>query len=352
MPGCWRPTEKTRHVEGHANMHTTTLGKTGLTVSALGLGCMGMSEFYGDADRAESLATLGRAVELGVTFLDTSDAYGIGDNEELLGEFLAGTDRSAITVATKFGAVRDKATGRPVGMRGDAAYVREACDASLSRLGIDHIDLYYLHFPAPGTPIEETVGAMADLVTAGKVGHIGLSNVTAAQVRAGHAVHPLAAVQNEWSLFTRDSEASLVPVCAELGIGLVPYSPLGRGFLTGAQTSTEGLAPNDFRQSIPRFAAENAPHNAGLLKPIQDIAAGHGVTPAQVALAWLLAQGERHGVPVAPIPGTRSPQRLAENAAATELTLSEEELALLAPIASQVLGEGRPAIPAAVAGRK
>jgi aryl-alcohol dehydrogenase-like predicted oxidoreductase len=214
-------------------MRTIGLGGTGLEVSTVGLGCMGMSEFYGPADHDTSLTTMRRALELGINFFDTSDAYGIGANERLIGEFLMGARRDSVCIATKFGVVRDPDSGAPVGMRGDAAYVREACDASLRRLGVDHIDLYYVHTPDPKVPIEETVGAMSELVATGKVGHLGLSNITAEQLRAVHRVHPIAAVQNEWSLFTRESEESLVPACAELGVGFVPYSPLGRGFLTG-----------------------------------------------------------------------------------------------------------------------
>jgi aryl-alcohol dehydrogenase-like predicted oxidoreductase len=329
-------------------MHTTTLGGAGLEVSALGLGCMGMSEFYGPADHAESLATLLRAVELGVTFWDTSDAYGIGANERLLGEFLAHGRRDEVVLATKFGVFRDPATGRPLGVRGDAEYVRQACDASLERLGTDHIDLYYVHLPDPKVPIEETVGTLAGLVAAGKIRHIGLSNLTAEQVRAAHAVHPIAAVQMEWSLFTREPEAALVPACAELGIGFVPYSPLGRGFLTGAYTSTEGLATNDYRQAVPRFNAENAPHNAGLLKPIRDIAAAYGATTGQVALAWLIQRGTALGVTTVPIPGTKHHARLEENAAALDLSLSDDDLAALDPIAKQVAGAAAPPPPSAV----
>jgi aryl-alcohol dehydrogenase-like predicted oxidoreductase len=317
-----------------------TLGLTGLDVSAIGLGCMGMSEWYGPADRDESLATLRRALDLGITLLDTADIYGLGANEQLIGEFIAGCLRADVVVATKFGPIRDPRTGKPVGLRGDAAYVRQACDASLRRLGTDYIDLYYQHFPDPRTPVEETVGAMGELVTAGKVRHLGLSNITATQLRAAAAVHPIVAVQSEWSLFSRDPEESLIPACAELGVSFVPYSPLGRGFLTGAYTSTAGLSPGDLRQVLPRFQGENAAHNVGLLRPVANIAAGHGATPAQVALAWLIQQQEIHGVSVVPIPGTKRRARLEENAAAASLQLTPGELVALEPIAAQVAGSG------------
>ncbi|MEU4245482.1 aldo/keto reductase [Actinoplanes sp. NPDC026619] len=306
-----------------------------------------MSEFYGPAERADSLATLGRAVEIGVSFVDTSDAYGIGANETLLGEFLAGARRDEIRVATKFGAVRDPQTGRPVEMRSDPEYVRLACDASLKRLGVDRIDLFYLHFPDRRTPIEDTVGAIGELVAAGKVDHVGVSNVTAEQIRAGHRAHPIAAVQNEWSLFTRDAEDSVIPACAELGIGFVPYSPLGRGFLTGVYTSDEGLAPTDIRHAVPRFTGTNAVHNASLLEPVRAVARAHDATPAQVALAWLILKGAELGAGVVPIPGTRSADRIAENARAADLTLSPQEMELLEPIGAAVLGAPRPPVPAA-----
>lgn len=331
-------------------MRTVALGKTGLEVSAIGLGCMGMSEFYGPADHDESLATLGRAVELGVTFLDTSDAYGVGANESLLGEFFGTGRRDQVVLATKFGAVRDPQTRQLLDMRADPEHVRAACDASLKRLGTDYIDLYYLHFPDRRVPIEETVGAMAELVAAGKVRHIGLSNVTADQLRAGHTVHPIAAVQNEWSLFTRDTEESLLPVCAELSIGFVPYSPLGRGFLTGAYTSRANLGAGDYRHAIPRFSDEHAEHNTGLLTPLREAAQAHGATLGQIALAWLIQQGEVRGTSVVPIPGTKTRARLEENAAATGVRLTADELAALEPIAAQVRGDGRPAIPPAATG--
>lgn len=318
----------------------------GLEVSALGLGCMGLSEFLGPADREESLATLGKAAELGITFLDTSDYYGVDfANERLIGDFLAGRRREEITLATKFAAVRAPGTGELIGVRSDPAYVRAACDASLRRLGTDHIDLYYLHHPDGTTPVEETVGAMAELVAAGKVRQLGLSNVSAEQLRAGHQVHAITAVQNEWSLFTREYEDSVVPVCAELGIGFVAYSPFSRGFLTGRHTSTDGLAEDDMRRGLPRFDAANAPHNASLLAPVRRVAEARGATMAQIALAWLLARERVHGIPVVPIPGTKSPARLAENAGAAGVELTDEELAALDPIAAQVAGDRMPPPP-------
>jgi aryl-alcohol dehydrogenase-like predicted oxidoreductase len=327
-------------------MRTVGLGSTGLHVSAIGLGCMGMSELYGPAERSESLATLHRALELGVTFLDTSDTYGLGANEQLLGEFIAAGDhREQVVLATKFGAVREAGSGRPVGLRGDAAYVREAGDASLRRLGVDYVDLYYVHFPDPRTPIEETVGAMAELVGAGKVRHLGLSNVSADQLRRAHQVHPIAAVQNEWSLFTRDIEESVVPACRELGVGLVPYSPLSRGFLTGAYTSTDQLAANDFRRAVPRFNGEDARHNGDLLKPIQRIADAHRATLGQIALAWLFGQGDIQHASVVPIPGTKRRARLEENAGAIDVKLAADEMADLDQIAAQVAGSAWPALP-------
>ncbi|GII03836.1 aldo/keto reductase [Planobispora takensis] len=326
-------------------MRTVNLGG-GLRVSAIGLGCMGLSEFLGPTDHDESLTALREAAGLGVTFLDTSDYYGVDSaNERLIGEFLAEHGRDGITVATKFAAVRAPGTGELVGVRSDPEYVRAACEASLRRLGTDHIDLYYLHHPDFTTPIEETVGAMAELVAAGKVGHIGLSNVSADELRAGHRAHPVTAVQNEWSLFSRGDEESLVPVCAELGIGYVAYAPFSRGFLTGRHTSADGLAGDDIRRGLPRFEAANAEHNATLLAPIRRIADARGATMAQIALAWLLQRSDAHGIPVVPIPGTRSPARLRENADATGITLTGEELSALDPIAGRVKGDRMPPPP-------
>jgi len=331
-------------------MRHVNLGETGPAVSVIGLGCMGMSELYGPAaDRDQSLSVLHRAVELGVTFLDTSDTYGVGHNEELLRDFLRESDRDALVLATKFGAVRDPVSRAPLALRGDPAYVPEACDASLRRLGVDHIDLYYPHFPDPNTPIEETVGALAELVKAGKVRHLGLSNVSADQLRRAAGIHPIAAVQNEWSLFSREAEDELVGTCVELAVGFVPYAPLGRGFLTGAYTSTDGLAQGDFRLGVPRFQGENAQHNRRLLDPVRQVARAHEATPAQVALAWLIQRREALGVTVVPIPGTRRRERVEENAAAAELRLTEVELAALEPIGGQVAGAAWPPVPPEIA---
>ena len=333
-------------LESETAMRTVTIGSTGLEVSALGLGCVGLSEFYGPTERSGSLAALRTAADLGVTFLDTSDYYGVDfANERLIGEFLAQVRRSEITVATKFGAVRAPGTGELTGVRSDPPYVRAACDASLRHLGVEYIDLYYLHHPDFTTPVEETVGAMAELVAAGKVRHIGLSNVSADQLRAGHHVHPIAAVQNEWSLFTREYENSVVPVCAELGIGFVAYSPFSRGFLTGRHTSTEGLAEDDTRRVMPRFQSFNAEHNATLLAPVRRIAEARDATMAQIALAWLFHRPAVHGISVVPLPGTRSPVRLAENVDALGITLTDEELLVLDPIAAQVWGARMPPAP-------
>ncbi|HEX4215351.1 MAG TPA: aldo/keto reductase [Candidatus Dormibacteraeota bacterium] len=325
-------------------MRKVRLGDTGPEVSAIGLGCMGMSEFLGPTDHDESMRTLSRALDLGVTLFDTSDAYGTGANERLIGEFAGQVGRGRVLIATKFGAVRDQATGATVGLRGDPAYVREACHASLRRLGTDHIDLYYQHVPDPRVPVEETVGAMAELVAEGKVRHLGLSNVGADRLRRACAVHPIAAVQEEWSLFTRDIEPDLLPACVELGVGIVPYSPLGRGFLTGAYTSVSELAADDFRRGIARFAPGNAEINRRLLDPLRAVAARHRASLPQVALAWLM--GGRSGVAVVPIPGTKHPARLEENVAALGIELTEQDLSVLDPIAARVAGSGRPELTA------
>ncbi|MFL1377504.1 MULTISPECIES: aldo/keto reductase [unclassified Nocardiopsis] len=317
-------------------MRTTDLG--GLTVPVQGLGCMGMSEFYGPGDEAASVRTLHRALDLGVTLLDTADMYGTGANEELLGRALKGRRDEAV-LATKFGILRTgDPTARPV--RGDAAYVRQAAEASLRRLGTDVIDLYYMHRVDLAVPIEETVGAMAELVAQGKVRHLGLSEVTAQEVRRAAAVHPIAAVQSEWSLWSRDVEESVVPECARLGVGFVPYSPLGRGFLTGTIASTDGLAADDFRRTQPRF--ERLAENTRLLEPIERIAKEHGATPGQVALAWVHHRANVWGLPVVPIPGTRRVERLEENAAAAGLALTEADLAALEGIAGAVTGTRYP----------
>ncbi|MEU1310583.1 aldo/keto reductase [Streptomyces cinnamoneus] len=293
-----------------------------LEVSAQGLGCMGMSHGYGATDDAQSIATLHRALDLGVTLLDTSDFYGAGHNEELIGRAVAGR-RDEVVLATKFGFANR--LGEPTLIRGDAAYVRQACEASLRRLGVDHIDLYYQHRVDPQVPIEETVGAMAELVQAGKVRHLGLSEAGARTIRRAHAVHPIAALQSEWSLWTRDLEAEITPVCRELGIGLVPFSPLGRGFLTGQYSSVEGLAENDVRRSQPRFADGNLERNLAIVAKLNALAAAKGVTAGQLALAWVQHRGDD----VVPIPGTRRQRYLEENLAALAVELSPEDLAAI-----------------------
>jgi aryl-alcohol dehydrogenase-like predicted oxidoreductase len=303
---------------------TRTLGQTGPTVSAQGLGCMGMSFAYGAPDADESVATIARALELGVTFFDTADMYGFGHNEELVGKALA-PHRDEVVLATKFGIYLnpDDPSGR--GVRGDAEYVRQACDASLGRLGTDHIDLYYQHRPDVTVPIEETVGAMGELVEAGKVRHLGLSEASADTIRRAAAVHPIAALQSEWSIFSRDIEDEIVPACREHGVGLVPYSPLGRGLLTGTVGSLDQLSDDDFRRSVPRFQGENLDHNLALVAVVREIAEAHGVTPGQVALAWLAGQGDD----VVPIPGTKRRTYLEENVGAAEVTLTPDDLARL-----------------------
>jgi aryl-alcohol dehydrogenase-like predicted oxidoreductase len=293
-----------------------------LTVSAQGLGCMGMSHGYGATDDAQSIATLHRALDLGVTFFDTSDFYGSGHNEELIGRAVAGR-RDEVVLATKFGFANR--LGEPTSVRGDAAWVRQACDASLRRLGVDHIDLYYQHRVDPEVPIEETVGAMAELVRAGKVRHLGLSEAGARTIRRAHAVHPIAALQSEWSLWTRDLEAEIVPVCRELGIGIVPFSPLGRGFLTGRYGSVEGLAETDVRRSQPRFADGNLEQNLAIVARLNELAAAKGVTAGQLALAWVQHRGDD----VVPIPGTRRQRYLEENLAALSIELSADDLAAI-----------------------
>lgn len=303
---------------------TRTVGS--LSVGAVGLGCMGMSYAYGPTDRVESLATLHRALDLGVTFLDTADMYASGRNEELLAEVLRGR-RDEIVLATKFGIIVGE-DGYPTGdVDGSPEYVRKACEASLGRLGVDHIDLYYQHRADPRVPIEETVGAMAELVTAGLVGQIGLSEPSAATLRRAAAVHPIAAVQSEWSVFSRDIEESVVPAARELGVAIVPYSPLGRGMLTG--TLDGGFAANDFRRTLPRFQGENFDRNVAAVAVVREIADAHGATPGQVALAWLLGQGPLVGTDVVPIPGTKRVRYLEENTAAVDVVLTADERARL-----------------------
>ena len=303
-------------------MDQRTLGGEGLVVSELGLGCMGMSEFYGAGDEAESTATIHRAIELGITFLDTADMYGPFTNEKLVGKAIADR-RDEVVLATKFGNVRGE-DGSFRGVSGTPDYVREACDASLSRLGVDHIDLYYQHRVDPETPIEETVGAMKELVEAGKVRYLGLSEAGTKTIRKAHAVHPISALQSEYSLFTREVEDEILPTVRELGIGFVPYSPLGRGFLTGRWKSIEDMPENDTRSArFPRFAEENFKKNLELADRVREVAEGKGITPGQLALAWLLAQGGD----IVPIPGTKRREYLEENAGAAGVTLTEDDLA-------------------------
>jgi aryl-alcohol dehydrogenase-like predicted oxidoreductase len=303
-----------------------TLGVTSpLTVSALGLGCMGMSEFYGTSDELTGIATIHRALDLGVTFLDTADMYGPFTNERLVGTAIRDR-RDEVQLATKFGNER-RPDGTRVGINGKPDYVRAACDASLQRLGVDHLDLYYQHRVDQTVPIEETVGAMAELVAAGKVGHLGLSEASPATIRRAHAVHPITALQTEYSLFTRDLEDEILPTIRELGIGLVPYSPLGRGILTGAITSEDSLDESDSRRSayFPRLNGEGLRANLQLVARVRELAEVHGCTPGQLALAWVLAQGPD----VAPIPGTKRVAYLEENVGATDVELSPEDLAAL-----------------------
>jgi aryl-alcohol dehydrogenase-like predicted oxidoreductase len=314
-------------------MRTTKLGD--LTVSAQGLGCMGMSQSYGPTDWDESIATIHRALELGVTFFDTADIYGAGHNEVLVGRGLAGR-RDEVELATKFGIDRSMGDDRRV-LRGERAYVKRACEASLLRLGVEVIDLYYLHRPPQTAEIEETVGAMAELVTEGKVRYLGLSEVDESLLRRAYAVHPITAVQSEYSLWTRDPETSVVPAMRELCVGLVPYSPLGRGFLTGT-VDVATLGEQDFRSRNPRFAGGAAAANAKIADEVRAVAEEKGVAPAQVAIAWVYAQDGRLGVPVVPIPGTKRVKWLEQNVAALDVTLTEAELGRLDPLAGQVVG--------------
>jgi aryl-alcohol dehydrogenase-like predicted oxidoreductase len=319
-------------------MKTRTLGPGGPEVSEIGLGCMGMSAFYGSADEREARATIAQALELGCNFLDTSDMYGPYTNEELLGSAIAGK-RGQVFLASKFG-IKLVEEGNLIDrvIDGGADYVRSACEASLKRLGTDHIDLYYQHRVDPDTPIEETVGAMAELVQAGKVRHIGLSEASAETIRRAHAVHPITAVQSEYSLWTRDVEAEILPTLKELGIALVAYSPLGRGFLSGRFSSEEELEEGDYRLHGPRFTGENLKQNLTLAARVRELAAERGVTPGQLAIAWVLSRGEH----VVPIPGTKRVTYLEENLAAAEVVLSDAEAEAIARALPPAAGERYP----------
>ncbi|WP_314172437.1 aldo/keto reductase [Streptomyces winkii] len=329
----------TSHTDDGAKITTARLGADGPEVGVQGLGCMGMSFAYGPTDTDEARATLERALELGVTLYDTADMYGAGENEKFISPFVA-AHRDEITLATKFAISVDPSAPGGRAIRNDRPYIRQCIEGSLRRLGVDAVDLYYMHRRDVNVPIEETVGAMAELVQEGKVKHLGLSEVTAGELRAAQAVHPIAALQSEWSLFSRDIETNVVGAAADLGVTVVPYSPLGRGFLTGAIGDAEkDLTSDDFRRTLPRFTGDNAAANAALLEPVKQVAEAHGATPGQIALAWVQQQSRLwEGLTVVPIPGTRKRSRVEENTAATRIELSDSELALLEPIAGQVAG--------------
>ncbi|MFD5395123.1 aldo/keto reductase [Streptomyces sp. NPDC127097] len=323
---------------GNEKIETVELGKGGPRVGVQGLGCMGMSFAYGPTDADEARATLERARELGVTLFDTADMYGMGENEKFIGPFIR-AHRDEVVLATKFAISLDPDDPAKRVIRNDPAYIRQAVEGSLRRLGVDEIDLYYMHRRDVNVPLEESVGAMAELVAEGKVKYLGLSEVTGSELRAAQAVHPITALQSEWSLFSRDIEDGVVPAAIELGVGLVPYSPLGRGFLTGAFVNADKeLTADDFRRQQPRFTGDNAAANAALLEPVRTIAEAHGATPGQIALAWLQQQATARGLAVVPIPGTRKRARVEENTAATRIRLTEQDLARLEPIAGQVAG--------------
>jgi len=322
------------------SIETQTLGskKHGLAVSNIGLGCMGMSEFYGARDDAQSMQTLNRALDLGVTFLDTAETYGLGHNEELVGRLIAERGRDAITIATKFG-IRREPGAYARGISNDPIYIRQACEDSLKRLGTDYIDLYYIHRIETDRPIEEPMDALSKLVSEGKIGHIGICESSPATLRRAHAVHPIAALQSEYSLWTREPEEDVFPVCQELEIGFVPYSPLGRGFLTGTMTSTNDLAEDDFRRANPRFQQAAVDQNMSIVEAVQAMAREKDCLPAQLALAWVLKKGASFGIGVVPIPGTKRSSYLEQNVGALSVDLTTEDanrLDKLVPIGAAI----------------